>query len=344
MKLKVALLVIALAGCALLAVRTFAANAPPAPPIPADNPMSPAKVELGKILFFDPRLSKSGTVSCNSCHNVMAGGDDSRPNSVGVAGKTGERSSPTVWNSAFLTVQFWDGRANTLEDQAKGPLLNPVEMGMESHETVIKRIAAAPDYHKLFHAAFPGEAEPLTIGNVAKAIASYERTLISMDSPYDRYMAGDKTALSPAAKKGMDLANSIGCTSCHNGQVFAGPALETGQGFYMKFPTNAGSAYETQYNLAKDPGRYSVTKDEGDKNMWRVAMWRNVGLTAPYFHNGSVANLQEAVKVMAKTQLGKDVNDQDAADIAAFLESLTGTFPEQTMPRLPAITGHAGID
>lgn len=307
---------------------------PKSPPIPKDNPMTPAKIELGKQLYFDPRLSKTGTVSCNSCHNVMAGGDDNRAVSVGVEGKKGDRSAPTVWNAAFMSVQFWDGRAATLEDQAKGPLVNSDEMGMSSHDLVVKRIAEVPGYQEEFRKVFV-EKEPITIDNVAKAIAAYERTLITPNSPYDRYMAGDKNALDPAAKRGMDLAQKIGCTSCHSGPNFAGPALEPGQGFFMKFPMNAGTEYEVKYHLAEDPGRFKVTKQESDRNVWRVPTWRNITLTAPYFHNGSVATLNEAVRVMAKTQLGRDLNDAEASDLVAFMHGLTGTFPVQTMPQLP---------
>ncbi len=302
----------------------------------AGDPALAAREELGKQLYFDPRLSKSGTVSCNSCHNVMAGGDDNRPVSVGVDGKVGGRSAPTVWNATLLSVQFWDGRAATLEDQAKGPLVNPVEMAMGSHDLVVRRIADIPDYRQAFERAFPGEASPLTIDNVARAVASYERTLIAMNSPYDKFVAGDSSALGPAARRGYQVALSTGCVTCHSGRNFAGPELEKGQGFYMKFPGNPGLAYDAEYRLTEDAGRYGVTKDEADRNVWRVPTLRNVALTAPYFHNGSVPTLDEAVRVMAKTQMGRDLTDAEAADVVEFLKSLTGEFPAQTMPRLPA--------
>lgn len=309
---------------------------PDSPPIPADNPMSAAKVELGKQLFFDPRLSADGTVSCNSCHNVMSSGTDNRPVSVGIDGKKGGRSAPTVWNSAYLSVQFWDGRANTLEDQAKGPILNPIEMGMPDHTTAVKRIESLPGYVAQFSAVFGGD-QPVTYDNIAKAIAAYERTLITPNAPFDRFQKGDQAALSADAKRGMRLVEEVGCTTCHNGPNFAGPALPAGQGFFQKFPTYTNNTYVKRYKLAEDKGRFNVTKKTEDKNTWRVPTWRNVALTAPYFHNGSVKTLPETVRVMAKTQLNKDLSDTQVGDIVAFLNSLTGEFPAQTLPRLPDI-------
>ncbi len=316
---------------------------PAHPPVPKDNPMTPAKIELGKQLFFDPRLSVDGTVSCNSCHNVMSSGTDNRAVSVGVNGQKGGRSAPTVWNAAYLSAQFWDGRAATLEDQAKGPILNSIEMGMPSQETVVKRLQAIPGYRDAFAEAF-GAGNTITYDNVAKAIATYERTLVTPDSAFDRYMRGDKAALSEAAQRGMTLVEQVGCTSCHNGPVFAGPGtLAMGQGFYQKFPTFAGSKYDVAYGLLLDEGRAATTKKLEDKHLWRVPTWRNVALTAPYFHNGSVKTLNEAVRVMAKTQLNKELNDTQVADIVAFLNSLTGVFPEQTMPKLPDLPNETAL-
>ena len=308
---------------------------PDLPPIPKDNPQSPEKIELGKQLFFDPRLSADGTVSCNSCHNVMSSGTDNRPVSVGVNAQKGGRSAPTVWNAAFLTTQFWDGRAATLEDQAKGPILNPIEMGMPNKEEVVKRIKAIPGYIVQFEKTFGGK-DAVTYDNIAKAIASFERTLITSSSPFDRFIKGDKTALSRDAQEGMKLVEAVGCTGCHTGANFSGPAsLSIGQGFFQKFPVYPGSNFEKKYNLVADLGLYSVTKKNEDKNRWRVPTWRNVAVTAPYFHNGSVKTLDEAVRVMAKTQLDKTLKDQDVKNIVAFLNSLTGTFPKIAMPRLP---------
>ncbi len=310
------------------------------PPIPADNPQTVAKIELGKTLFFDPRLSSTGTVSCNSCHNVMAGGEDNRPNSVGVHGQTGGRSAPTVWNSAFLTVQFWDGRAPSLEAQAKGPVTNPIEMGMKDWDTVIQRLEKISGYEPLFQAAFSGP-NPITADNAAKAIAAYERTLITHGSPYDRFQRGEETALTEQQVKGLESFINIGCFSCHYGPNFSGPSMQNqmGKGWFHKFPTIPGSPYEMQYKLLDDKGRYEVTGEDQDKHFWRVPTLRNVALTAPYFHNGAVPTLEEAVRVMAKTQLGRDLKDSDVQNLVAFLNALTGEFPKQTMPLLPATPG-----
>jgi cytochrome c peroxidase len=315
---------------------------PKSVPAPAHNPSTPAKVELGKKLYFDPRLSASGTVSCNSCHNVMEAGEDDRSVSIGVDGQKGGRSSPTVWNAAFLSVQFWDGRAASLEAQAKGPMVNPVEMGMQDHVAVMKRVASIPGYAQEFKKVFGGE-NAVNIDNAAMAIAAYERTLVTPNSPFDRYLAGNKQALSAQAQRGMKLVETAGCTACHSGPVFAGPAMAEGEGFFMKFPTVPGSAYEGKYRLTEDLGRFSVTKAEADRNMWRVAQWRNIAVTAPYFHNGSVPTLGEAVRVMAKTQLGRDLQPEEVTDVTAFLNSLTGEFPTQTMPRLPAMPEQSAV-
>ena len=304
-------------------------------PSPADNPTSEAKVQLGKTLFFDPRFSEHGTLSCNSCHNVMAAGDDNRPNSIGMHDARGGRSAPTVWNAAFYSVQFWDGRAATLEDQAKGPLVNPIEMGMGSLKDVLARIDKIPGYQPLFEAAFPGESDPITADNAAKAVAAFERTLITPNSPYDRYVEGDKSALSAQQVRGMATFDSLGCTSCHSGANFSGPTLPIGTGFYMKFPTYPGSAYDAQYKLTEDQGRYEATKQDADRHLWRVPTLRNIALTAPYISNGQVPTLDRAVRVMAKTQLNKDLTDAQAADLVAFLNALTGEFPVIAMPRLP---------
>lgn len=305
-------------------------------PTPVDNPMSSAKVALGKQLYFDPRLSIDGTVSCNSCHNVMASGTDSRPTSVGINGQRGGRNAPTVWNAALLTTQFWDGRAATLEDQAKGPPLNPIEMGMPSEQAVVDRLESIPGYKTQFEAIF-GE---VSYDNMAKAIATYERTLLTINSPFDRHMKGDKTAMNKQALKGMQRFNQIGCSGCHSGINFAGPALPTGEGFFQKFPIH-DNPYIAKYRLAQDPGRYEVTKKKSDLNTWRVPSLRNIATTAPYFHNGAVNDLNEAVRVMAASQLGKELDDNEVEDIVAFLEALTGEFPEQVMPRLPTMTGHS---
>jgi len=341
MKKQTRNLLVGSAAAILLAGNAIASELlPKIVPAPADNPTTADKVKLGKQLYFDPRLSVDGTVSCNSCHNIMASGTDNRPTSAGVKGQRGGRNAPTVWNAAFMTAQFWDGRAATLEDQAKGPPLNPIEMGMPSEAALVERLNAIPGYVTQFKAVFGGK-DAVSYNNMAKAIAAFERTLITRNSPYDRYLAGDKSAMPEQALRGMKVFEQSGCNACHNGPNFAGPiSLPTGQGFYQKFPT-FDSKYVKQYNLSEDKGRYEVTKDKADMHMWKVQTLRNVAVTAPYFHNGSVKTLNEAVHVMAKTQLNLDLSDKDAADLVAFLESLTGQFPEITLPRLPETDGNS---
>jgi cytochrome c peroxidase len=312
---------------------------PETAPATADNPTTEAKVELGKMLFFDTRFSSTGTVSCFSCHNIMEGGDDHRPTSMGVHGQVGGRNAPTVWNAAFQSVQFWDGRAATLEEQSKGPPANPVEMGMEDLDAAIGRVRAIPGYRPYFEAAF-GKGDVITIDNAARAVAAYERTLITPNSPYDRYVKGDKKAMTAQQVRGMETFAAVGCSGCHSGPAFNGAAtLPVGQGFFVKFPTYPGSAYDTRYKLTADPGRYTVTKQEADRNVWRVPTLRNLTYTAPYFHNGSVTSLEEAVRVMGKTQIDKELSDAQVRDIVAFLGALDGEFPRQLMPRLPATPG-----
>ena len=301
------------------------------PPIPADNPMTEDKIKLGQMLFFDPRLSKTEKISCNSCHDVFSSGTDNQAVSTGINRQLGGRNAPTVWNAAFWLVQFWDGRAPSLEEQAKGPLTNPVEMGLENQEAVVQRLRDIKGYRQHFVKAF-GNA-PISIDHVAQAIAAYERTLITPDSAFDRYMKGDKGALNPSAFRGMGLVKETGCTACHSGPHFNGPPVPGG--FYMKFPTVPGTEYEKKYDLSNDKGRFAVTHQEADKNFWRVPSWRNVEITGPYFHNGKVATLEEAVRVMAKTQLAKDLKDNQVQDIVAFLKSLTGKKPVQVKPVLP---------
>ena len=307
-------------------------------PEPADNPTTAAKIELGKMLYFDPRLSSTGTVSCFSCHNVMEGGDDHMTTSAGVHGLKGGRNAPTVWNSAFHSVQFWDGRAPSLEEQAKGPPVNPIEMGMANLDAVIDRVRHIPGYKPHFESAF-GAGDVVTMDNAAKAIAAYERTLITPGNAYDRYAKGDMKALTAQQARGLEALASVGCTSCHQGPAFNGPPLPAGTGFFMKFPTYEDNAYVVKYKLMDDLGRATVTKDPADRAMWRVPTLRNLEFTAPYMHTGTVKTLPEAVRVMAVTQLNKTLPDAQVDDIVAFLMALSGPFPQQTMPRLPPTPG-----
>ncbi|MDX8127514.1 cytochrome-c peroxidase [Methylomonas sp. EFPC1] len=329
-KFRMLVSAIALTG----SMSVMAADAlPTTAPAPANNPTTPEKVELGKMLYHDPRLSSTGTVSCASCHNTMLGGEDNRPNSMGVNGQTGGRSAPTVWNAAFNKVQFWDGRADSLEAQAAGPVTNPIEMGMKSWDDVVARLKTIKGYRHAFEVAFGSDAEAITKDNATKAIAAYERTLITPNSAYDKYVKGDKDALTEQQERGLKKAVELGCTSCHSGPAFNGP------GVFQKFPVNPSGYFEAQYHFQKDKGLAEVTKKESDEHLFKVPTLRNVALTAPYMHNGSVKTLDKAVWLMAKLQLNQELSDADVADIVAFLNALTGEFPAQTMPQLPGTPG-----
>lgn len=328
---KIRSLVTALALAGSVSVASAWEALPTQVDTPADNPTTAAKVELGQMLYHDPRLSSTGTVSCSSCHNTMLGGEDNRPNSMGVNGQTGGRSAPTVWNSAFNKVQFWDGRAASLEEQAAGPVTNPIEMGMKSWDDVVARLQSIEGYQKAFEEAFGKGA--ISKENATKAIAAYERTLITPNSPYDKYVGGDKSALSAEQVRGMEKVAELGCTNCHSGPAFNGP------GTFQKFPVISNGYWEAQHHFKKDKGVAEVSKNPADEHLWKVPTLRNVALTAPYFHNGSVKTLDQAVTLMAKLQLGKDLSKEEVADIVAFLNSLTGEFPKQKMPALPGTPG-----
>jgi len=300
-------------------------------PAPANNPTTPEKVSLGQMLYHDPRLSSSGTVSCASCHNTMLGGEDNRAGSVGVEGQVGGRSAPTVWNSAFNKVQFWDGRAASLEEQAAGPVTNPIEMGMKSWDDVVARLEKIEGYEDAFEKAFGKDS--ISKDNATKAIAAYERTLITPNSPYDKYVEGKESAMNKQQIRGMNKAVEIGCTGCHSGPAFNGP------GIFQKFPVNSNGYLEAQYDFKDDKGLAEVTGKKEDEHMWKVPTLRNITLTAPYFHNGKVKTLEKAVKLMAKMQLNKELTDDEISDIVAFLDALTGEFPKQKMPVLPVTSG-----
>ena len=306
-------------------------------------------VNLGKQLYFEPRLSANGTISCNSCHNLAAGGDDNRPVSVGVNGQLGPRSAPTVFNSAFNSVQFWDGREPDLKGQASGPITNPIEMGNQTPDDVVNRLkqikgdATTPGYEETFDKAY-GAPNSLTFDNLTNAIAAYERTLITPNSPFDRYENGDQTAMGPDAVRGFQTARAVGCFRCHTGANFSGSDQGPGPGQYRLFParpddpssTDPADHYIATYHLDQDLGRYGkASTDPSQKHFFRIAPLRNVAVTAPYFHNGSVQTLDEAVRVMARVQLGKKLAPDQVSDIVAFLNALTGEFPEVVLPRLP---------
>ncbi len=291
---------------------------PEQPPIPKDNPMTKEKIELGKMLFFEPALSKSGHISCNSCHNLASWGVDHQKTSIGHRWQRGPRNAPTVFNAAFWSRQFWDGRAKDLEEQSKGPPVNPKEMAFASPKEVIKRLRAL-GYEPYFERVF-GKGG-LTYDNMAKAIAAFERTLLTPNSLFDRFARGEAD-LPPAAKRGMKKVVEIGCTNCHNGPLFTNNE-------FMPF------------YYGDDPGRKAITGKEEDDHVFRVASWRNVAMTAPYFHDGSVKTLEEAVRIMARVQLGVELSDRDVADIVAFLKTLTGEPPKVEVPRLPRPAGVA---
>lgn len=283
-------------------------------PTPADNPQSTAKIALGEALFFDKRLSYDRTLSCASCHELSAskGGADGLASSIGIYDQQGSRNAPTVINAAFQRVLFWDGRADSLEEQALGPLTNPIEMGMPDLASVEQRIRSLPKYKNWFADAFPLNPV-INANNTAKAIAAYERTLITPDTAYDRFVRGDRNALSAKQQRGMALFVETGCPICHSGPNFSEASVFGVTDVYRAFPAIPRSAYETKYNLTDDLGLAS-NQPNAKRGIWRVPSLRNVSRTAPYFHNGSVDTLEEAVRIMATVQLGKTLSNREADD------------------------------
>jgi cytochrome c peroxidase len=283
-----------------------------------DNPITPEKILLGRTLYFDKRLSKDETVSCNSCHDLQNFGVDNEPTSDGVGGQKGERNSPTVLNAAFHFTQFWDGRAKDVEEQAGGPILNPLEMAMPDQEAVISRLAAVKGYQDLFAAAFPGEEQPVNYKNLEKAIGAFERKLIT-PSRFDEYLMGYEEALNNEEKKGLQTFMEVGCTACHSGSVLGGQ-------MYQKFGL-MGNYWDFTQSEKIDNGRFLVTNNESDKMLFKVPSLRNIEKTHPFFHDGSITDLGEAVKIIAKLQLNKDLTEQEVQEIVTFLKTLTGTVP-----------------
>ncbi len=300
--------------------------------IPEDNPLSAAKVELGKLLYFDPRLSRDNTVSCASCHNPYHGFADPAPTSKGVGGALGTRNSPTVINRLFSKEQFWDGRAADLEEQAKGPVTNPVEMSMPDHDAAVRTINHVRGYRPYFIQAF-GDKD-VTIDRVADAIASYERTVLAGDSPYDRYLAGQADALSASAVRGMGLFLGKGrCITCHVGQNFADEKYHN-LGVGMDEPE-------------PDLGRFVVTGVEADKGAFKTPTLRNVAETAPYMHDGSERTLRDVMVLynaggtknpwLSPLMQPLGLSEQEIDDLVAFMHALTGTVtnadPPESLPR-----------
>lgn len=298
---------------------------PSAPPELKGNPASPARVELGKALFFDPRLSADATISCHSCHNLARGGVDGLETSVGHNNQKGRRNSPTVFNAVFNFALFWDGRAKDLQEQAKGPIQDAVEMN-NTPARVIATLNGIPEYVALFQAAFPDETAPLTFDNVTKAIAVFEATLLTPGARFDQYLNGDEAALSEQEKKGLSLFITKDCASCHKGVNLGGLS-------YHRFGVTRKP--DAEIMPPGDKGRFAVTRDATDEYVFRAPSLRNVALTAPYFHSGRVQDLKQAINVMTNAQLGIRLKDRDVADIEAFLRTLTGELPKIEPPVLP---------
>lgn len=298
------------------------------------NPVTPAKVELGKLLYYDTRLSLTGNNSCNSCHNLATFGVDNEATSEGDAGERGGRNSPTTLNAAFHSFQFWDGRAKDVEEQAGGPILNPVEMHMPDKAAVEQKLASISYYPELFKKAFPGSAAPLTYQNLQYAIGAFERTLVT-PAPFDRFLQGDDHALTPEAKLGLQTFISTGCASCHSGALLGGNSFQKFGVFhdYRTLCTKSGG---------KDNGLADLNKNPEDKDKFKVPSLRNIEKTWPYFHDGSVQDLEEAVAIMAKAQLNKDLSSTEVSHIVEFLKSLTGEVPADAKVA-PAVLGEHAV-
>lgn len=297
--------------------------------MPGAEKDTPALVELGRTLFFDVRLSANNTQSCNSCHAVDRGlgGVDNEPTSLGAFGKRGGRNSPTVLNAGFHTSQFWDGRAGDLAAQAKGPILNPVEMAMPSEQAVVDKLSQIPEYVQAFKGAFAGTEQPLTYDNIAEAIAAFERTLITRDR-FDDFLKGADKALNAQELKGLETFVNVGCISCHNGPTLGGSSFQK-LGLVNPYTTS-------------DFGRFDVTKDEADKFKFKVPSLRNIAITGPYFHDGAKLTLAETVREMGWLQLGKKLDETDVEAITAFLRALTGKDRTSDAEQTPAPTSADG--
>lgn len=313
----------------LLAAASTMALATAISPAMAEEPIQPIKpyvskepalVELGKKLFFDPRLSKSGFISCNSCHNLSMGGSDNLKTSIGHNWQQGPINAPTVLNSSLNVAQFWDGRALTLQDQAGGPIANPGEMAF-THALAIELLKSIPGYVSEFKTVFG--KDDITIAEVTKAIAEFEETLVTPNSRFDKWLSGDKKALSADELAGYELFKDSGCTACHNGAAAGGNTFQK------------MGVVEPYVSTSPAEGRVAVTKEEADRFNFKVPTLRNVELTYPYFHDGEAETLTEAVDVMGRIQLGKKFSDKENAQIVAFLKTLTGDQPDFKLPILP---------
>lgn len=290
------------------------------------NPMTDAKETLGRMLYYEPRLSRGQDISCNSCHLLDKYGVDLQPTSDGHKGKQGDRNSPTVYNAAGHFVQFWDGRAADVEEQAKGPITNPVEMAMPSEKRAVAVLKSIPEYVDLFKQAFPEDRDPVSYQNMARAIGAFERKLVT-PSRWDKFLRGDSMALTNEEKAGFNLFMETGCQACHMGTYLGGNMYQM-LGLAKPWPD------------ASDPGREKVTKNAADRMMFKVPGLRNIAETKPYYHSGKVQTLEQAVSRMGEYQLGKTLTDGQVGSIIAFLRALTGEIPVEyiKMPVLPPST------
>ncbi len=288
-----------------------------------DNPITEEKDALARMLYYDTRLSKNQDLSCNSCHDLATYGHDGKRVSPGHKQQLGTRNSPTVYNAAARFVQFWDERAATVEEQALGPLTNPVEMAMPSEAHVVATLKSIPGYVEAFRKVFPGEKDPITPANLGKAIGAFERKLVT-PSKWDRYLANkDESLLTADEKAGFTKFVMTGCTACHAGPLVGGMMFQKA-GLVKPWPSLA------------DGGRFEVTKNEADRMMFAVPTLRNIAKTAPYFHDGSVQSLEEAVKMMAEYNLGRQLPDEDVKQMVAWMTTLTGDLPAEFIAR-PAL-------
>lgn len=295
----------------------------PIQPIQPAKIEDPAKVELGKQLFFDPRLSKSGFISCNSCHNLSMGGSDNLPTSVGHDWQQGPINSPTVLNSSYNIKQFWDGRAADLKEQAAGPIANPKEMAF-SHPMAVDVVKSIPEYRESFKKVY--KTDQITLDAVTDAIAEFEKTLVTPNSRFDRWLQGDEKALTKAELEGYQLFKSVGCVACHNGPAVGGTLFQK-MGLVEPYKTENPAL-----------GVAGVSGNEADRFVFKVPTLRNVELTYPYFHDGAVWKLEDAVETMARVQLGRKLSEEETGKITAFLKTLTGEQPSFKMPILPPST------
>jgi cytochrome c peroxidase len=290
------------------------------------NEATEAKIALGRMLYYEPRLSKGQDISCNSCHLLDKYGVDNQPTSDGHKGQKGDRNAPTVYNAAGHFAQFWDGRARDVEEQAKGPVMNPVEMAMPSEKQVVSVLKSMPEYVDAFKKAFPDDRNPVGIENMAKAIGAFERKLMT-PSRWDQFLQGDARALTSEEKTGFNTYMETGCQICHAGAYLGGEQYQ-----------ELGAA--KPYPDTSDIGREKVTKNESDRMVFKVPSLRNIAETKPYFHNGKVETLEQAVSRMAEYQLGKSLNDGQVRSIVAWMKTLTGEIPAEYIeePVLPQST------